>query len=99
MKIEIGISADRKQYTIAVDGGPTVPLESFMLLTKEGEQTRNLVFGSAENIGRLLYGLYVNCWKFEENGMRDVIETVAGDIREGRELREQASEETLRRLM
>lgn len=99
MKIEIDVSDDKRRYSIAVDGGPPVPVENFILLTKEGDQTRNLVFGSAETIGRILYGFYVNCWRFEETGMRDVIESVADDIRDGRELREQASQETIRRLM
>jgi|GEM_PF-3642919 len=99
MKIEIDVSEDRRHYSIAVDGGPAVPVDNFILLTKEGEQTRNLVFGSAETIGRLLYGFYVNCWKFEETVMRDVLESVAEDIRNGRELREQATRETIRRIM
>ncbi len=99
MKIEIVVSEDRQRYSIAVDGAPPAPLENFILLTKEGEQTRNLVFGNAENIGRLLYGFYVNCWKFEETGMRDILESVADDIRDGREVREKSSQETIRRIM
>lgn len=99
MKIEIEVSDDRRRYSIAVDGGEPLPVDGFVLLTKEGERTRNLVFGDAETIGRLLYGLYVNCWKFEETGMRDILEHVAQDIRDGRELRERASQETIRRLM
>ncbi len=99
MKIEIVVSEDRQRYTIAVDGAPPASLENFILLTKEGEQTRNLVFGNAENIGRLLYGFYVNCWKFEETGMRDILESVADDIRDGRDVREKSSQETIRRIM
>lgn len=99
MKIELDISEDKKRYSIAVDGGPATPVENFILLTKEGENTRNLVFGNAETIGRLLFGFYVNCWKFEETGMRDVLESVAEDIRDGRVLREKATDETIRRLM
>lgn len=99
MKIEIDISADKRRYSIVVDGGAPVSLENFLLLTKEGERTRNLVFGNAETIGRLLYGFYVNCWRFEETGMRDVLENVAEDIRGGREMRDKASQETIRRIM
>lgn len=99
MKIELDISEDRTSYEISVDGGPPVRMDNFILLTREGEKTRNLVFGNVENIGRLIYGFYVNCWKFEETGMRDVLELVADDIRDGRELREQTSQETLRKVM
>lgn len=98
MKIEIRVSDDKRSYSIAVDGGEPVPMENFVLLTKEGEKTRNLVFGTTENVGRLLFGLYANCWRLEELGMREVIETVADDIRESREIRERASEETIRRI-
>ena len=99
MKIELDISEDRKSYTISVDGGPTMPMDNFLLLTREGEKTRNLVFGNVEHIGRLIYGFYINCWKFEETGMRDVLELVADDIRDGREVREQSSRETIRKVM
>ncbi len=99
MKIEIEVSDDKSRYSIAVNGGAAIPVENFILLTKEGEQTRNLVFGNAETIGRLLYGFYVNCWKFEETGMRDILESVAQDIRDGREVREKSSRETIRRIM
>lgn len=99
MKIEILVSEDKKRLSISVDGSPPVPVENFILLTKEGERTRNLVFGSAENMGRLLYGLYVNSWRFDETEMRDVMEMVADDILDIRSKREQASQETTRRLM
>lgn len=98
MKIEIRVSDDKRSYSIAVDGGEPVPMENFVLLTKEGENTRNLAFGSTENVGRLLFGFYVNCWRLDELGLREVIETVADDIRESREIRERASEETIRRI-
>lgn len=99
MKIEMDISDDKNTYTISVDGGPAVRMDNFLLLTREGEKTRNLVFGGIEHIGRLIYGFYINCWRFEETGMRDVLELVADDIRDGRSLREQASEETERKVM
>lgn len=99
MKIEIIVSEDRKSYAISVDGSEPVPMDNFILLTQEGEKTRNLVFGNVEEVGRLLYGFYVNCWRLDETGMRDVLELVAEDIRDGKELREQASDETVRRLM
>ncbi len=99
MKIEIVVSEDRKSYSIKVDGGPPAPVENFILLTKEGEKTRNVVFGSPENVGRLLYGFYVNCWKLDERGMRDVLELVAEDIQDVREKRDEASQETLRKAM
>ncbi len=96
MKIELNISEDRTAYTISVDGGPAVPMDNFLLLTREGEKTRNLVFGSVENIGRLVYGFYVNCWRFEETGMREVLEVVADDIRDRRQ---QSTEEAIRKAM
>jgi hypothetical protein len=99
MKIEILVSKDRKTYAISIDGSEPVPMDNFLLLTQEGDKTRNLVFGNIEEIGRLLYGFYVNCWRLEETGMRDVLELVAEDIQDGKELREQASDETARRLM
>lgn len=99
MKIELDISEDRKTYTISVDGAPAVPMDNFLLLTREGDKTRNLVFGNVEHVGRLIYGFYINCWKFEETGMRDVLELVADDIRDGRELRDQSSRETIRKVM
>lgn len=99
MKIEIIVSEDRKSYAISVDGSKPLPMDNFLLLTQEGDKTRNLVFGNVEEVGRLLYGFYVNCWRLEETGMRDVLELVAEDIRDGKELREQSSDETIRRLM
>ena|SRR3990170_923785 len=99
MKIEILVSDDKKSLSISLDGGPPAPVENFILLTKEGDKTRNLVFGSAENVGRLLYGLYVNSWRLDERGMRDVLELVADDIHDIREKREEASQEAIRRFM
>lgn len=99
MKIEIHISEDRRGLSLSVDGGEPMPLDNFILLTKEGEKTRNLVFGSTENIGRLIYGLYVNSWKFEETAMREVIELVAEDIHDIRERRITSSGDAIRRLM
>jgi len=99
MKIEILVSDDKKSLSISVDDAPLAPVENFILLTKEGDRTRNLVFGSAENVGRLLYGLYVNSWRFDETGMRDILELVADDINDIRDKREEASQETIRRVM
>jgi hypothetical protein len=99
MKIEIDVSEDRKSFSISIDGGRPVRMEDFMLLTREGDKTRNLVFGPIEDIGRLIYGFYMNCWRFEETGMRDILELVAEDIHDGKETRTQASQETLRRIM
>ena len=99
MKIEIHISDDKKNLSIAVDGAPPGRMDNFVLLTKEGEQTRNLVFGNAENLGRLLYNLYVNCWRLDETDMRDTIETVADDILDVRNQREESSRETIRKVM
>jgi hypothetical protein len=99
MKIEIVVSEDKKAFSIAVDGSRPVSMENFILLTKEGERTRNLVFGSPENVGRLLYSLYVNCWKLDETAMRDVMELVADDIVDVRNRRDEESKETLRRVM
>ncbi len=99
MKIEIHVSDDRQDLFISVNGGEPVSMDNFILLTKEGENTRNLVFGNAESLGRLLFGLYVNSWRFEETAMRDILELVADDIHESRERRSSASEETIRRLM
>ncbi len=99
MKIEIHISEDRTSYTLAIDGGPAVPLDEFVLLTKEGERTRNIVFGPVEVIGRLLYGFYVNCWKFGQRGMRDILEEVAEDIRDAQAQRTIEAENVIRRLM
>ncbi|GAB4369387.1 MAG: hypothetical protein Kow00128_15510 [Deltaproteobacteria bacterium] len=99
MKIEIHVSDDRRSFSLSIDGGGPVLLDNFILLTKEGEMTRNLVFGSGEEVGRLLFGLYANSWRFEEFGLREVLESVAEDIRDSREGRERRSEETIRRLM
>jgi hypothetical protein len=99
MKIEIHVSDDKKSLSIAVDGAGPAPMDNFILLTREGEKTRNLVFGSPETVGRLLYSLYVNCWKLDETAMRDVMELVADDIVDVRSRREQASRETIRRVM
>jgi len=99
MKIEILVSDDKKSFSISVNGSPPVPMDNFLLLTKEGEKTRNLVFGSTEDMGRVLYGLYVNCWRMEETEMRDVLELVATDILDIRESRIQAGRETLRRVI
>jgi hypothetical protein len=99
MKIEIHVSDDKKSFSLSVNGAPPVGMENFILLTREGDKTRNLVFGSPENVGRLLYSLYVNCWKLDETEMRDVMELVADDILDVRSRREEASQETLRRIM
>ena len=99
MKIEILVSEDKKSFAIAVDGDPTARVDNFILLTKEGGKTRNLVFGSPEDVGRLLYSLYVNCWRLDETVMRGVMEVVADDILDVRGRREEASKETLRRVM
>ncbi len=99
MKIEIHVSDDRKRYSISIDGGPFEPMENFLLLTKEGEKMRNIVFGDIETVGRLLFGFYVNCWRFEESGMRGVLEIVAEDIRDIRDRREQATSEAIRKAM
>jgi len=99
MKIEIHVSDDRKRFSISVDGGPPEPMENFLLLTKEGEKMRNIVFGDIDMVGRLLFGFYVNCWRFEESGMRGVLEIVAEDIREIRDRREQSTAEVIRKVM
>jgi hypothetical protein len=99
MKIEILVSEDKKSFAIAVDGDPTARVDNFILLTKEGEKTRNLVFGSPEDVGRLLYSLYVNCWRLEETEMRDVMELVADDILDVRTQREEEGRRTIRRVM
>lgn len=99
MKIEIHVSDDRTSYSIAVDGGAPETMENFLLLTKEGESMRNIVFGDVEMVGRLLFGFYVNCWRFEESGMRGVLEIVAEDIRDIRDRREQATAEAVRKAM
>ncbi len=99
MKIEIHVSNDKKTFSLAVNGGAPVRMDNFILLTKEGDRTRNLVFGSPENVGRLLYSLYVNCWKLDEVEMRDVMELVADDIVDVRNKREEESQGTIRRLM
>lgn len=99
MKIEIHVSDDRKSYSISVDGGEPGPMENFVLLTKEGEKMRNIVFGDIEMVGRLLFGFYVNCWRFEESGMRGVLEVVAEDIRDIRDRREQSTAEVIRKVM
>src|SRR5512134_1639269 len=99
MKIEIVVSEDRRDFTITVDGSRSVRMDNFILLTREGEKTRNLAFGSIEDVGRLIYGFYVNCWRLGETAMRDALEVVAEDIRDVREGREKATEETLRRVM
>jgi hypothetical protein len=99
MKIEILVSEDKKSFAIAVDGDPTARVDNFILLTKEGEKTRNLVFGSPEDVGRLLYSLYVNCWRLDETEMRDVMEIVADDIVDVRTQREEESRRTIRRVM
>ena len=54
MKIEIHVSDDRRSYTLSVDGSGPIPLDNFILLTKEGENTRHLVFGTGEEVGRLV---------------------------------------------
>ncbi len=89
MKIEIDVSDDRKSFSISVDGAAPEPMENLVLLTKEGEKMRNIVFGDVDTVGRLLFGFYVNCWRFEETGMRGVLEIVAEDIRDLRDRREQ----------
>lgn len=96
MKIEIHVSDDRKRYSISVDGGAPEPMENFLLLTREGESMRNVVFGDVETVGRLLFGFYVNCWRFDESGMRGMLEVVAEDIRDLRDRRERlpAEDET-----
>lgn len=99
MKIEILVSNDKKSFFLAVDGAPPAPMENFILLTREGDKTRNLVFGSPENVGRLLYSLYVNCYRLDETAMRDVMEMVADDIVDVRTQREEESQRTIRRLM
>lgn len=99
MKIEIHVSDDRRSFSLSVDGDGPVPMDNFILLTKEGEYTRNLVFGTGEDVGRLLFGFYSNSRCFEENGLREVIERVAENIRDSREVRERLSEETIRRIM
>lgn len=99
MKIEIHVSDDKKTFSIAVDGAPPARMDNFVLLTKEGEQTRNLVFGSAENVGRLLYNLYVNCWRLHETEMRDMMELVADDILDVRNQRREETRRTIRRVM
>ena len=99
MKIEIHVSEDRKRYSISVDGGAPEPMENFLLLTKEGEKMRNIVFGDIDTVGRLLFGFYVNCWRFEETGMRGVLEIVAEDIRDIRDRREQSTAEVIRKAM
>ncbi len=99
MKIEINVSKDRQTFTISVDDSPPIKMDNFILLTKEGDQTRNLVFGSPENVGRLLYGLYANCWKLGEASMRDVLELVADDISDVRRKLEEITSETIRRVM
>lgn len=99
MKIEIHVSDDRRSYSLFVDEDGPVSMDNFILLTKEGEYTRNIVFGSGEEVGRLLFGFYANSWRFEESGLREVIERVAEDIRDSREVRERRSDETIRRIM
>ncbi|MBI5420013.1 MAG: hypothetical protein HZA60_07985 [Deltaproteobacteria bacterium] len=99
MKIEIHVSDDKKSYSISFDGGTPVRMDNFILLTKEGESTRNLVFGNAENVGRLLYGLYVNCWRLQETAMRDMIELVADDILDVRGKRNRSSRATIRKFL
>ncbi len=99
MKIEIHVSDDRKRFSISVDGGPPEPMENFLLLTKEGEKMRNIVFGDIDAVGRLLFGFYVNCWRFDETGMRGVLEIVAEDIRDIRDRRERSTAEAIRRAM
>lgn len=99
MKIEIRVSDDRKRYSISVDGGAPETMENFLLLTKEGETMRNIVFGDIDTVGRLLFGFYVNCWRFDETGMRGVLEVVAEDIRDLRDRREQLPAEPVRKVM
>lgn len=99
MKIEILVSDDKKSFSIAVDGGAPVLMDNFVLLTKEGDNTRNLVFGNADSVGRLIYGLYVNCWRLQQTAMRDMIELVADDILDVREKRDQASRDTIRKFL
>jgi hypothetical protein len=99
MKIEIHVSDDRKRYSISVDGSAPEPMENFLLLTREGETMRNVVFGDVETVGRLLFGFYVNCWRFDETGMRGVLELVAEDIRDLRDRREQLPAEPARKAV
>lgn len=99
MKIEIHVSNDRRTFSLSVDGRGPFSIDNFILLTKEGEHTRNLVFGTGEEVGRLLFGLYANSWRLEETGLRDVIERVAEDIHDSREVREGRSEEAIRKIM
>jgi hypothetical protein len=99
MKIEIHVSDDKRTLSISVNGAAPVPMDNFLLLTKEGEKTRNIVFGATESVGRLIYGLYANSWRLEETAMRDVLELVAEDIHESREIRDAASEDTVHRFM
>ena len=98
MKIEIQISDDRTSYDISVDGSTPVMVENFVLLTKEGEMTRNLVFGDSGTLGRLLFGLYANCSRFDHREMRNILEQVAESIRQAREAREGSTPEENRRL-
>lgn len=99
MKIEIHVSDDKKSFSLSVNGAPPVGMENFILLTKEGENMRNIVFGDVDTVGRLLFGFYVNCWRFEESGMRGVLEIVAEDIRDIRDRREQSAAEVIRKAM
>lgn len=99
MKIEIRVSDDKRSLSISVDGGSPVPMDNFLLLTKEAEKSRQLVFGSAEELRRLLLGLYVNSWRFEEFGMRDVLERVAEEILRTRKWETGRQEATDRWLM
>lgn len=99
MKIEIHVSDDRKRYSISVDGKAPEPMENFLLLTKEGETMRNVVFGDVDTVGRLLLGFYVNCWRFDETGMRGVLEVVAEDIRDLRDRRERLPADAARKAM
>jgi hypothetical protein len=98
MKIEIHVSEDRKTLSISVNGAPPSPMDDFILLTKEGEKTRNIVFGATEAVGSLIYGFYINARRFEQTAMRDVLELVAEGIHNSREIRNAASEDTARRL-
>ncbi len=98
MKIEIHVSDDRRSFSLSVDGSGPMRIDNFILLTKEGEHARNLVFGTGEEVGRLLFGLYANSWRLGESGLREALELVAEEIRDSREGRERRSGEAIRRI-
>lgn len=99
MDITIHISDDKKRYSITVDGEGPLPVQHFLLLTREGDRARNLVFGNAGEIGRLLYGLYINCRQFDHEEMQSVIEVVAEDIQDVRASLEEETWEGTRKYM